>query len=426
MQKPIIESVWAEEILDSRGNPTVQAEVLLSDGSHGIAAAPSGASTGKYEAYELRDKEGRYGGKGVLRAVRNVNEEIAKALIGKDASCQKDIDKTLLALDGTEQKRNMGANALLAVSMATSRAAASHFKMPLWRYLGGITGQRMPVPMMNIINGGAHSANALDVQEFMIVPVGAENFAEGVRMGSEIYHTLGAMLKSAGYSVGLGDEGGYAPELSSAEEAMEWMMKAIEKAGYTDKEVKISLDIAASEWYDENGYTLKKSGARLSSEELVNLVESWVQSFPIFSVEDALSEDDWDGWRMITEEIGDDVCLVGDDLFVTNPVRLQIGMHKMCANAILIKPNQIGTVTETLDVIAMARDGGYRHILSHRSGDTEDSYIADLAVATSASFIKTGAPCRSERVSKYNRLTVIEREMGADALYGQWHSAFLP
>ncbi len=426
MEQSKIVSVSAYEILDSRGNPTVEAEVILADGSKGVAASPSGASTGKYEAYELRDKEARYGGKGVLRAVRNVNEEIAKALCGMNGTEQWKLDKALLELDGGTQKENMGANALLAVSMAASRAAAAHYRMPLWRYLGGISVGRMPVPMMNIINGGAHAANPLDVQEFMIVPLGAESYAEGLRMGAEIYHLLGAMLKSAGYSVGVGDEGGYAPELSSPEEAMNWITEAIEKAGYSEKEVKISLDIAASEWQDGDGYTLKKAGERLSGEELVNRVEGWTSSYPIFSVEDPLGDDDWDSWRLLTEEIGDAVCLVGDDLFVTNPVRLQIGKHKECANAILIKPNQIGTVSETLDVIAMAKEGGYRHILSHRSGETEDSYIADLAVATSAGFIKTGAPCRSERVAKYNRLSRIERELGFYGVYGKHSSAFLP
>ena len=426
MGKTGIAAVKAQEILDSRGNPTVKAQVVLEDGSVGVAAAPSGASTGKYEACELRDKEKRYGGKGVLRAVRNVNEEIAKALIGMDGTAQKELDKALLSLDGTSQKENMGANALLAVSMAASRAAAAHYGLPLWQYLGGIAAGRMPVPMMNIINGGAHAKNPLDVQEFMIVPLGAENYGEGLRMGAEIYHLLGAMLKSAGYSVGVGDEGGYAPELSSAEEAIEWIMSAIDKAGYTDKEVKISLDVAASEWQDEEGYTLPKAGTHLSSEELVNQIEAWTAAYPIFSVEDPLGEDDWDGWRLLTEEVGDEVCLVGDDLFVTNPVRLQIGKHKSCANAILIKPNQIGTVSETLDVIAMAREGGYRHILSHRSGETADTYIADLAVATAAGFIKTGAPCRSERVAKYNRLTAIEAEMGFCGVYGKHCSAFLP
>ena len=426
MQNKAIRSVSAYEILDSRGNPTVAAEVILADGSCGVAAAPSGASTGKYEAYELRDKEARYGGKGVLRAVRNVNEEIAKALLGMDGTQQWRLDKTLLELDGGAQKENMGANALLAVSMATSRAAAAHYGMPLWRYLGGISVGRMPVPMMNIINGGAHAANPLDVQEFMIVPLGAESYAEGLRMGAEIYHLLGGMLKSAGYSVGVGDEGGYAPELSSTEEAIGWIVDAIKKAGYTEKEVKISLDIAASEWQDGDGYTLKKAEERLSGEELVNRVEGWCASYPIFSVEDPLGDDDWDSWRLLTEEIGDETCLVGDDLFVTNPVRLQIGKHKGAANAILIKPNQIGTVSETLDVIEMARASGYRHIVSHRSGETEDSYIADLAVATSAGFIKTGAPCRSERVSKYNRLLQIEREMGFFGVYGKRTSVFLP
>lgn len=418
MKDASIVSVNAREILDSRATPTLEAEVRLADGSIGIARVPSGASTGKYEAYEMRDRESRYGGKGVLRAVGNVNGEIARALAGADATDQKEIDRLLCALDGTAQKKNLGANAILGVSMATARASASHFGMPLWRYLGGAGCHRLPVPMMNVINGGAHAANPLDVQEFMLVPTGAENFAEGIRMGAEVYRLLGGMLKTAGFSVGVGDEGGYAPELTSPEEAMKWLTEAIDKAGYSGR-IQIALDMAASEWQEGEGYRLPKSGATLSGEDLVNLVEGWAEAFPILSVEDPLGEDDMETWRLMTEEVGDRIMLVGDDLFVTNTARLQTGIREGVGNAILIKPNQIGTLSETLEVIALAKEAGYRHILSHRSGETEDTLIADLAVATAAPFIKSGAPCRSERVAKYNRLLGIAEALSENAIYGE-------
>ena len=417
MRDASIVSVKAREILDSRATPTVEAEVRLADGSLGIARVPSGASTGKYEAYEMRDREGRYGGKGVLRAVANINGEIARALAGKDATNQGATDRLLRALDGTPQKKNLGANAILGVSMAVARAAAAHFGMPLWRYLGGAGCCRLPIPMMNVINGGAHAANPLDVQEFMIVPVGAENFAEGVRMGAEVYRLLGGMLKTAGFSTGVGDEGGYAPELASPEEAMKWLTEAIDKAGYTGQ-IKIALDMAASEWQDGRSYRLPKSGAVLSGDDLIKLVEGWTDAFPLLSVEDPLGEDDAETWRLMTDALGDRLMLVGDDLFVTNTARLQAGIREGCGNAILIKPNQIGTLSETIEVIAVAKEAGYRHILSHRSGETEDTLIADLAVATQAPFIKSGAPCRSERVAKYNRLLGIAEALGENAFYG--------
>lgn len=415
-----ITDVSAMEILDSRGNPTVKVEVRLENGSKGGACVPSGASTGQYEAYELRDGDrGRFGGKGVLQAVGNVNGKIAQALAGMDADDQKKIDRMLCEMDGTPNKKNLGANAILGVSLAVARAAAQSRNLPLWKYLNRDGDVRMPVPMMNILNGGAHAANALDVQEFMILPVGAPDFAEGLRMGAEIYHTLGARLRQAGHAVGVGDEGGFAPDLSEPEEAMTCICEAIAACGYTDRDVKISLDIAASEWQTADGYRLPKSGREYNREELCAKYRQWCRDFPIYSLEDPFGDDDWDGFAMLKEELGDRVYLVGDDLFVTNTGRLRTGIEKNAANAILIKPNQIGTLTETLDVIAAAKSAGYLHILSHRSGETEDTVIADLAVATGAPLIKSGAPCRSERVAKYNRLLTIAGKSSQKMEYGR-------
>lgn len=418
MQKTEIVSVKGREVLDSRGRPTVMAEVVTADGSCGTACVPSGASTGKYEAYEMRDGQSRYGGHGVQKAVSHVNGEISKALVGMDATDQWRIDARLCELDGSEQKKRLGANAVLAVSLATARAASAHYGMPLWRYVGGGRCHRLPIPMMNVINGGAHAADPLDVQEFMILPVGAESFAEGLRMGAEIYHVLGNMLQNAGHTVSVGDEGGYAPALATAEEALQWLCEAIMKAGYDFDRVRIALDMAASEWHRGDHYLLPKSGVRLSTDELIGMLEKWCVDFPLFSVEDALGEDDREGWQHLTERLGERLLLVGDDLFVTNTARLKDGIRDRLGNAILIKPNQIGSLSETLQVIDLAQTSGYRHILSHRSGETEDSVIADLAVATGAPLIKAGAPCRSDRVAKYNRLLNVAEELGEGSLYG--------
>ena len=403
-----IQKVYGCEILDSRGNPTVSATVQLSDGSMGTAAAPSGASTGKFEAVELRDgDQRRYGGKGVLKADRNVSEIISPALEKAPSLTVREIDQVLCKLDGTPNKAHLGANATLAVSMAAARAIAAHYRMPLFRFLGGANAHQLPRPMMNILNGGAHAGNNIDIQEFMIIPVGAESFREGLRWCAEITHTLGSQLKARGLSTGVGDEGGFAPNLESDEAAIEAVLEAIDKAGYSGK-VKLALDAAGSEWVQGNRYRLPKRGKEFSTEDMIEYWEGLVQKYPILSIEDPLGEEDWQGWAELTRRLGDKVQLVGDDLFVTNVERLQQGMDEGAGNAILIKPNQIGTLTETMDCIELAKRGGYRTVISHRSGETEDTFIADLAVATNAGQIKTGAPCRTERVAKYNRLLRIE------------------
>lgn len=404
-----IQKVFGCEILDSRGNPTVSATVQLTDGTMGTAAAPSGASTGKFEAIELRDgDQRRYGGKGVLKAVRSVSEIISPALEKVPSLTVREIDHVLCKLDGTPNKAHLGANATLAVSMAAARAIAAHYRMPLYRFLGGAVAYQLPRPMMNILNGGAHAGNNIDIQEFMIVPTGAPNFREGLRWCAEITHTLGQQLKARGLSTGVGDEGGFAPDLESDEAAIEAVLEAVDKAGYGGK-VQLALDAAGSEWAQENGrYRLPKRGKELDTEDMIEYWENLVQKYPILSIEDPLWEEDWQGWAEMTRRLGDKVQLVGDDLFVTNSERLRQGMDEGAGNAILIKPNQIGTLTETLDCIELAKRGGYKTIISHRSGETEDTFIADLAVAVNAGQIKTGAPCRTERVAKYNRLLRIE------------------
>jgi enolase len=417
-----ISSIRAREILDSRGNPTLEADVTLAGGARGRAAVPSGASTGAYEAVELRDGDpGRYGGKGVLRAVAHVNGEIAESLAGADASDQSEVDRRLIELDGTPNKARLGANALLSVSMAAARAAAAERGVPLYVHLGSDEVRTLPVPMMNILNGGAHADNSVDIQEFMIVPVGAKTFAEGLRAGAEVFHALKRRLSAGGYSTSVGDEGGVAPDLGSNAEAIDVILAAIDAAGYRPGEdVALALDSAATELFDrESGlYVFAGSGegARTSA-ELVEMYEDWIDRYPIVSIEDGLDEDDWDGWRLLTERLGDRVQLVGDDVFVTNVGRLRRGIENGIANSILIKLNQIGTVSETLETIATAKGAGYRTVISHRSGETEDTFIADLAVATEAGQIKTGSACRSERVAKYNRLLRIEEELGGAARY---------
>src|ERR687884_684865 len=416
----LIDSVQAREILDSRGNPTVEAEVYLVSGDVGRAAVPSGASTGEHEAVELRDGErARYGGKGVTRAVRNVNETIAREVEGMDALDQAELDAALVALDGTRNKSKLGANALLAVSLACARAAAAYLEIPLYRYLGGANARTLPVPLMNILNGGAHADNNVDFQEFMVAPVGADSFAEALRAGAEIFHALKGVLKKRGYSTGVGDEGGFAPNLRSNEEAVETILEAVTRAGYNaGVNVLLALDPAASEFYDGEAYVFKKSdGRRLSSDEMVAYWQSWVEQYPIISIEDGMAENDWDGWKTLTDAIGARTQLVGDDLFVTNTQFLRRGIELGVANSILIKVNQIGTLTETLDCIELARKAGRTAVMSHRSGETEDTFIADLAVATGVGMIKTGATARSERVAKYNRLLTIEGELGASARY---------
>ena len=406
-----VKAVRGIQVLDSRGNPTVCAQVILSDGSAGIGIAPSGASTGAYEACELRDGEGKvYGGKGVKTAVDNVNGIIAEHLCQLDGPNQKNVDELMIELDGTENKTSLGANAILAVSIAFARAAAESHKLPLYRYLGGVGGKSMPIPMMNILNGGAHASNNVDIQEFMILPKG-ENFAESLRIGSEIYHRLGRLLSDKGLKSGVGDEGGFAPDIKSDREALELICEAIVSAGYGFDKVGLALDVASSEWYRDGKYFMPKRGIYMSSGELIKTVTELCRDFPIISVEDPLSEDDWEGWCEITEKLGDKVQLVGDDLFVTNTKRLEIGIERGAGNAILIKPNQIGTVTETLEVINLAIKNGYKTVISHRSGESEDTFIADLAVAVNANMIKSGAPCRTDRVAKYNRLLAIEDAM---------------
>ena len=423
----IIESVIAREVLDSRGNPTVEAEVLLDSGTLGRAAVPSGASTGENEAVELRDGDKtRYLGKGVRHAVENVNKSIANALIGQDAFDQVQIDRTMIELDDTPNKSRLGANALLSVSLATARAAAEELEIPLYRYLGGTNARTLPVPLMNIINGGAHADNNVDFQEFMIVPAGAPSFAEALRWGTEVFHTLKTVLKKKGYSTAVGDEGGFAPSLKSNEEAIESILEAITQAGYKPgEEVAIALDPAASEFYSEGSYVFKKSDKRvLTSEEMVEYWINWTKQYPIISIEDGLSEHDWTGWAALTVEIGDTVQLVGDDLFVTNVQYLERGIEEVVANSILIKVNQIGTLTETLDAIELARTNNYTAIISHRSGETEDPFIADLAVATNAGQIKTGSASRTDRIAKYNQLLRIEEDLGSAARFNGFASYY--
>lgn len=408
-----VDHVRGYEVLDSRGNPTVKAEVLLSDGSVGIASVPSGASTGMFEAAELRDNDsGRYNGSGVTQAVKNVNSEIRKSMIDAKTIDQGRIDSMLINLDGTDNKSRLGANAILAASLALAKAAACHYKMPLYKYIGGVSADIMPIPLMNILNGGAHASNNIDIQEFMVMPVGADTFAESLRMGTEVYHSLKTVLKKKGLSTAVGDEGGFAPDLNSDEEAIECILDAIEQAGYNTDTVKIALDAASSEWYKDGKYYLPKRGVTYETNELISYWEGLVSKYPIISIEDPLGEQDWSGWTDMTKRLGKQIQLVGDDLFVTNTQHLSRGIKENAANAILIKLNQIGTLTETLDAIKMARSAGYRAVISHRSGETEDTTIADLAVGTNAGQIKSGAPCRSDRVAKYNRLLRIGAENG--------------
>ncbi len=413
-----IDSVRAREIIDSRGNPTIEAIVVTTAGYAGRAKVPSGASTGAYEALELRDgDDSRFGGKGVLAAVENVNGVINRELSGMPVSVNA-VDSRLLELDGTDDKSEFGANAILAVSLATARAGAASVRMPLYRYLGGVNAARLPVPMMNVINGGAHAANNLDIQEFMIMPMGFPTYSEALRAGCEIYHALGRLLRSEGKSTGVGDEGGFAPDFTDEREAMHYLCRAIEWAGYTTDQVKIALDVAATEWVDGDSYKLPKIGMKLTSSQICERFESLSNEFPVVSIEDPLGEDDFGGWHGITEKLGDRMMLVGDDLFVTNTERLKKGISEKAANAVLVKPNQIGTLSETIALCRMARESGYKFILSHRSGETSDTTIADIAVALGGGFIKTGAPCRSERTEKYNRLLEIEAELGDTAVFG--------
>ena len=413
-----IATIIGREILDSRGNPTVEVDVVLEDGHHGRAAVPSGASTGAHEAHELRDGGKRYGGKGVRKAVEAVNGEIRKALDGFDANDQRGLDALLCDLDGTANKSRLGANSILGVSLANAKAAASAHELPLYRYLGGEDATVLPVPMMNIVNGGMHADNPIDFQEFMIVPVGAPSIAEAVRMGAEVFHALKSALHSAGLGTAVGDEGGFAPNIASTREALDFVMAAIETAGYhPGKDMYLALDVAATEFFSDGRYELKGENRTLTSDEIAAYYSDLVANYPIFSIEDGMSEDDWDGWRVLTDALGDRVQLVGDDLFVTNVARLQEGIEKHIANSILVKVNQIGTLSETFDAVRMAHDADYSAVMSHRSGETEDTTIADLAVATAAGQIKTGSLCRSDRVAKYNRLLRIEAELAGRAPY---------
>ncbi len=420
-----IRSIHAREILDSRGNPTVEVDVLLADGTLGRAAVPSGASTGEHEALELRDKQKRYLGKGVRKAVEHVNHKIAPVLRGRRADRQEEIDRRMLELDGTDNKRKLGANATLGVSLAVAQAAAAAAGEPLFRYLGGKRAVTLPVPMLNILNGGAHADSSVDLQEFMIMPVGAKRFSEGLRMATEVFHTLRGVLKKDGYDTGVGDEGGFAPRLPSNETAVEMIMNAIELAGYKPgRQIAIALDPASSEFYSQGSYVFKKSdGSQRSGDEMVEFYDRWVSKYPIVSIEDGLAEDDWGGWATLTKKLGKRVQLVGDDLFVTNTKRLQLGIDRGIGNSILIKVNQIGTLTETLETIDLAKSAGYTTVISHRSGETEDATIADLAVAVNAGQIKTGSPCRGERTAKYNQLLRIEEMLGKRAEY-PGHRAF--
>ncbi|HUJ33645.1 MAG TPA: phosphopyruvate hydratase [Solirubrobacteraceae bacterium] len=413
-----IDRVHARQILDSRGNPTVEVDIRLSSGAAGRAAVPSGASTGTREALELRDGGTAFGGKGVARAVANVNGEIADAVRGRDPSDQRELDESLIALDGTDGKSRLGANALLGVSMAVARAAAADASEPLWRYLGGPDASLLPVPTMNVLNGGVHADNPVDFQEFMIAPVGAESFAHAIRIGSEVYHELQRTLKKRGLGTAVGDEGGFAPALDSNEAPLELLVTAIQSAGYSPGvDVAICMDPAASEFFKDGGYALAAEGRSLSSDEMVDYYAAIVDRYPVVSLEDGMAEGDWDGWAALTERLGSRLQLVGDDIFVTNPAILREGIDRGVANSILIKLNQIGTLTETLDTIALAKDAGYRAVISHRSGETEDTFIADLVVATGVGQIKTGAPARTERVAKYNQLLRIEEELGERARY---------
>lgn len=415
----IIENVCAREILDSRGNPTIEVDVLLDDGVVGRAAVPSGASTGVHEAVELRDGDkSRFGGKGVSKAVDNVNDTLADTLIGLDPTRQVEIDNAMIRLDGTPNKGRLGANAILGVSLAVAKAAAEEVGLPLYQYLGGVNAKELPVPMMNILNGGAHADNNVDIQEFMIMPVGASSFAEALRTNTEIYQALKAVLKAKGLGTAVGDEGGFAPNLKSNEEALQVIVEAIEKAGYKPgQDVKLAIDSAASEFYEDGKYNLKGEGVVKTAKEMVDWYASLVEKYPIISIEDGLAEDDWDGWKLLTDALGKKIQIVGDDLFVTNVERLKKGIDMGVANAILIKLNQIGTLTETLDAIEMAKRAGYTAIVSHRSGETEDTTIADVVVGTNAGQIKSGAPCRTDRVAKYNQLLRIEEDLGAAAQY---------
>ncbi|EYD71737.1 phosphopyruvate hydratase [Limimaricola hongkongensis] len=411
--------IHAREILDSRGNPTVEVDVILEDGTMGRAAVPSGASTGAYEAVEKRDGDkARYMGKGVLEAVAAVNGEIAEAILGMDATEQVEIDQTMIELDGTDNKGRLGANAILGVSMAVAKAAADATTQPLFRYVGGMSARVLPVPMMNIINGGEHADNPIDIQEFMIMPVSATSIREAVRMGSEVFHTLKKELSAAGMSTGLGDEGGFAPELGGTREALDFILKSIEKAGYKPGEdIYLALDCAATEYYKNGKYEMKGEGKSLTSAENVAYLQALVNDYPIISIEDGMSEDDWDGWKMLTDAIGDKVQLVGDDLFVTNPTRLKDGIEKGSANSLLVKVNQIGTLTETMQAVEMAQRARFTCVMSHRSGETEDATIADLAVATNCGQIKTGSLARSDRLAKYNQLIRIEEMLGETSIY---------
>jgi len=414
-----IESVQAREVLDSRGNPTLQVEVGLRDGTVGWAAAPSGASTGKYEAVELRDGDkARFNGLGVLKAVANVNQDIASAIIGMPAANQQAIDHKLIELDGTPDKSHLGANAIVGTSLAAVHAAANHLRMPLYRYLGGVATYTLPVPMLNILNGGKHAANSTDFQEFMVVPAGTTSYRHALQIGTEVYHSLKQYLKDKGLDTNIGDEGGFAPSLPSNKPAIEAILSAIEKAGYKPgKDCFIALDPAASEFYKDGQYVLAREGVSLSTREMVDYYVNWVSAYPIISIEDGMAEDDWEGWQLLTEKLGNKVLLVGDDLYVTNVNRLSQGISRKASNSILIKPNQIGTLTETIATVKMAQQAGWTAIVSHRSGDTDDTTIADLAVGLNTSLIKAGAPCRSERTAKYNRLLRIEAELGENASF---------
>jgi enolase len=425
----IIEDLSAHEILDSRGNPTIEVEVFLDDGSHGKAAIPSGASTGIHEALELRDGDkNRYNGKGVLKAVDHVNSEIADELFGYDAVQQKEIDQALIKLDGTPNKSKLGANAILGTSLAVAKAAADSLGLPLYRYVGGVYAHVLPVPMMNILNGGAHTGwQSTDAQEFMVMPLGAPSFDEGLRWGAEIYQALKGVLKSHGYVTLVGDEGGFAPNLKANNEAVELILEAIQKAGFKaglGEQVAIALDPAASELYNEEKktYNLRKEGKQLDSAKMVDFWKSWVNQYPIVSIEDGLAQDDWDGWKMLTKEVGERIQIVGDDLLVTNPERVRKGIAEKACNALLVKVNQIGSLTETIEAVELCHRAGWRAVTSHRSGETEDSTIADLAVALNTGQIKTGAPARSDRVSKYNRLLSIEEELGETGVYAGWNA----
>ncbi len=411
MTEICVKSVKGFEVLDSRGNPTVAVKVTLCDGSKGLAISPSGASTGMFEAHEKRDGGERFGGKGVQNCVELIDREIAPAIIKLGTLDQRKIDEFLIKLDGTKNKSHLGANAILAVSLAVAKAAAKHYKMPLYRYLGGINSKDLPRPMLNILNGGAHAKNNIDIQEFMIVPYTAKTFSEGLRQCTEVYHTLGKILKEMGKATAVGDEGGFAPDLESDEQAIEVIVKAVKMAGYSTNDIKIALDVASSEWYKNGEYLLPKRNRKMTADELISYLGELVEKYPIISIEDGVAEDDWEAWKKLTKELGNKIQLVGDDLFVTNVSRLQKGITENCGNAILVKLNQIGTLSETLDVVRLAQRSGYKAIISHRSGESEDTTIADLAVALNAGQIKTGAPCRSDRTAKYNRLLVIESEI---------------